>query len=172
MAPKRKQVDAGKSWALNKSKTEKKPVVSLSEDDAARTEVPWVLPTQSKKDTESDQSEAVTQYAGVLYNQPWNSIRTSERPLRFPPFRTPLYKTKGGKDLDGSEFHQSSASFRGLFNIIKRDTETKGDDAARRYTRDAFNQAFAEEGNSAAVVASRSIDNYVLALGQDYRVDV
>jgi hypothetical protein len=50
MALKRKPADAGKSGPLEKAKKAKIAIMSLlTEMDATSTEVPWVLPTQSKK---------------------------------------------------------------------------------------------------------------------------
>jgi hypothetical protein len=168
---KRKPVGADGNGPSKKQKTLDSPLPAPTEDDVDKTEVPWAQPTQSQGNNDRDQSEDVTRYAPTLYEGPWAVIKTTQRPFKFPMLRTPLYKNKG-KDLDGSDPHRSSAALRDLFNTIKHATEQRSQDGGVVYTRGAFTHAFDNANDGSAVVASRSAAHPVLALNQDYRLEV
>jgi hypothetical protein len=98
-------------------------------------------------------------------------MRTAQRPYKFPALRTPLFKGKG-KDLDGQDPQRSSVALRDLYNTIKHATETHSEDGGLVYTRTAFIRAFTNANDNSTVVASRSDAAPVLALDQDYQVEV
>jgi hypothetical protein len=114
------------------------------------------------------------QYASSLYQNKWNQLRTSQRPFGFPLIRAPLYKAFSSKALQRSQ--NTSTPLCGAFNLISLDTrhQAKGDAVQfpGPYMRGAFEKAFTEHDNGPAVVASRSSADPVLALGQDYWVQV
>jgi hypothetical protein len=169
MASKRKGAGAEKKGSSKKSRKEDSPLPALTEDDAGGTEVAWALPTQDSNTNQPDRSAAITRYAPILYERSWATIRTVQRPFKFPALRTPLYKAKG-KDLDGQDAHQSSAALRDLYNAIKHATQELSEDGEQ--VRTAFTRAFTNANDSSAVVASRSATAPILALDQDYRVEV
>ena len=171
MARKRKAADAAKERPSRKIRKEYSPVPTPAEEDADRTEVQWALPTQAMDSIERDRSEAITRYAQTLYSQPWDAIKTTQTPFKWPPLRSPLYKTKGN-DIEREDANGSSAALRNFFNTIKRHTGGSGDDRGGIYARDFFNQAFTNADNNAAVVASQSAATPVLALDRDYQVEV
>lgn len=74
--------------------------------------------------------------------------------------------------------NQGSEALRTLYNTIKSDTVKEkavpGQPPRVRgpYVRTAFEQAFGNATEDVAIVASRSAGNAVLALEQDYRLQV
>lgn len=169
-AAKRKATGIGKGKPAKRSKRrEITPSLENKSDNEDRVFVQWALPPQGKTQPERNQSAAVTNYAQTLYGRPWDAIRTVQRPFRWPPIRTPLFK-KLGKNLEQDTPNWSSVALRRFFNQIKRHTEENDDYPGRTYSRHAFNQAFVDAGDDVAVVASRSIGTPILVLDQDYRV--
>jgi hypothetical protein len=169
MPPKRKGNGAAKQGPYKKPRRSESP--APAKEDPNRANIKWALPTSDHKNHDRDESHDVTKYAQALYNQPWDAIQTAQRPFKFPTIRTPIFKAKG-KDLDGSDQHQSSRALRGLFNTIKHATERAGSGNAGPYTRHAFDQTFNDANDDAAVVSSDSADAPVLALNEDHRVEV
>jgi hypothetical protein len=144
-----------------------------------KQEVPWVVPTRTKDSGVRDDSINVTRYAQRLYNRPFEQLYTRQTPFGFPPYRTPIYKGYNVADLTAEkDTNQGSDALRTLYNAIKSDTEKVKAVAGQAprvrgpYVQTAFEQAFENATEDVAVVASRSARNAVLALEQNYRLQV
>ncbi|KAF1919559.1 hypothetical protein BDU57DRAFT_569220, partial [Ampelomyces quisqualis] len=169
MPPKRKGTEA--HTKISSKRPRRNDSSPPAEEHPERVTVRWALPTTDHKTHERDESEDVTKYAQPLFNQAWDTIQTTQRPFEFPAIRTPIFKAKG-KDLDGSDQHQSSRALQGLFNTIKHATERAGGGNVGPYSRHAFEQTFNDANNDSAVVASGSLATPILALHQDYQVEI
>ena len=151
--------------------------LSISSDESERNEVCWGFPATAKDNDAPDRSNDNTQFAPTFYNQEWNTLTTREAPFGFPRLRTPVYKTPSAHVYTplGNNASQTSQAVLDLFNLIKRNTPQQKGDAAqqqRPYSRPTFDQAFGNDEDDFAVVASRSDAHHVLGLAQDYRLQV
>jgi hypothetical protein len=167
-----------KGTAAGKAGSSKRPKIVLSRSPSPEAEehdkkdVPWVLPSQTEASTSPDQSEATTRFARALYNQDWDTVSISQEPYGHPPLRTPLYKNKAPNMTANKDVTKSSAALRSLFNRIKQDTERNFSRIGGIYTREAFNRAFLNANQDVAVVTSTSAAHPILAIDEDYRVEV
>ncbi|KAF2032494.1 hypothetical protein EK21DRAFT_60679 [Setomelanomma holmii] len=165
---KRKAATQTEGKSEKRSKRDNSPEetpLSPIEHDVDGSQVPWVVPTQNSATLDPDHNEAITNYAQSLYAQPWNSLRTTQEPLRFPLLRSPIYKKRTANSTPGP--NESSAALRRVFDAIKRDTGGTVDEARNDYRRDRFSGAFTVAPES-AVVASEGQGNLVLSLTEDY----
>ena len=148
-----------------------------ADDEAEITNANWVIPAATHNRDARDESDQVTQYAHSLYDQPWNRLRVTQEPFGFPRLRTPIFKGLTTAVLTPlNHDNQSSEAVCSLFEDIKRDTKRPSKGAAAHrpgpYVRAAFDQAFDSDDNNSAVVASRSNANPILALTEDFWVQV
>lgn len=154
-----------------KARENESPEPEPEESDTDRQLVRWALPTQDNNSNQRDESEGTTKYAQPIFDQPWDSIRTYQRPFRFPALRIPIFRGQG-KDIDGADAHRSNAALRGLWNDIKLATEPPSSSAGS-YAEHRFQSAFSNTPGGPPVVASRSTEQHsVFSLDQDYQVEV
>lgn len=175
MPPKRKTTGGGKKGSKKAKKAptpEEVPPISPSNlsDGSERNEVRWGFPTTAKDNDGPDRSDNVTQFAPTFYDQDWNTLTTREIPFGFPRIRSPYYKTDTATvyNAPGHNRSQTSQAVLDLFNLIKRETGRQ----QGPYNRHAFDQAFGNDDDDLAVVASGSAAHRVLALTQDYRLQM
>lgn len=138
-------------------------------DNGERTEVRWVLPTTGAKNPRANERENVTRYAPILYNQPWNAIRTTQAPFNWPFLRTPVF-TKAGNDRTPEDKFQMTQALCDLFNSVMKGTT--GNREYAQFARHVFDDAFANAGGDSALVASSSATSPVLVLDQDRQAEV
>jgi hypothetical protein len=148
---------------------EPSPDVATPEENDDKAEVPWSLPSVGKANDSPDVGPRNTAYAPILYNQPWDALRTGQESHKWPFLRTPLYKQRTGKNKTVGGAFGMSAALCALFNNIKSDSSGEG---GTRFTRDVFHNAFANADDNGAVVASSTATNPVEVLDQDFRVQV
>ncbi|KAJ4368013.1 hypothetical protein N0V83_006368 [Neocucurbitaria cava] len=185
MPPKRKATNSGggSSKPAKKQKASKDAQPPHADDEPrnaspdapGRTEVRWGLPATARDNNAPDTSNEITRFAPALYNQDWDELTTHETAFGFPRLRTPLYKTRTDKEYvpPGNNISQTSQAVLDFFHVIKGESapQKKGTTLGP-YARSAFENAFGDEDDDFAVVASRSGDHPVRALDQDYRLAV
>ncbi|CAO2654568.1 Nn.00g113010.m01.CDS01 [Neocucurbitaria sp. VM-36] len=183
MPPKRKATGGSNKASKKQKKVPtlkevRRPYADAQDAVSGRHEVRWGLPATARDNNVPDTSDDITHFAPALYGQNWNELTTREAPFGFPRLRTPLYKVFTDKAYvpPGNNVSQTSEAVLRFFDVIKRDSQPQKKGAPPRtpgpYVRNAFENAFGDEEDDLAVIASRSADHPVLALDQDYRLEV
>lgn len=182
MAPKRKATGEGSKRSKKPKKAptpEDTPPTSPrpSGNDSGGNKVRWALPVIDRANTAPDTSDNVTRFAPMLYNRTWDELTTREVPFGAPRLRTPLYKQapKNPYTPPQKNVSRTSQAVLNLFDVISRDSlpiKREPADQPAAYARNTFEQAFGGGDDDIAIVASRSTAHPVLALTQDYRVQV
>jgi hypothetical protein len=160
MPPKRKNAEKKGESPKKKTRSEDTP-----ESDGTTVEVNWAIPKGKGK--QIYQERYATKHAQGLYGRARNEIRSQQTPLSVPQFRTPVFQTERGNDLQAEDKSKPSASLRNLFNEIKSKSAQKED----RNDLAHFEQQFGENSNT-AVVLSRAENDATFVLNEDQSLEV
>lgn len=145
MAPKRKATSSDSGNPKKAKKTSQN-----------NRQVHWALPKEGSRGLKRDEKEA-RKYAQLLYGHPWDRLSTSEEPLPNAQLKAPIGKRD---DLTDEAQNHISKTLRTFWNEVRNQCDKS----------DLKNASGAR--GSTAVVASRTPGGFLLALTQDYRLQV